>query len=315
MNNSSNSYDSLEVYFNSIKDIPRISQEEVNRLIQEGTDEALDKIYLANLRLVIKEARKRARPGVEIMDLVQEGNVGLRTAVKKYDPKKGVKFSTYAVTWIKQNIGRFIENQGKNVRVPSFQHRRRSEVRKACLNLENQLQRRPTVEEIAEATGLSTKQLKLTFQSMSPEVSMEKPLTLNEDSSMTFGETIEDSSVESPLESLMRKESIDNALAAVDKLSDQEREMIKMRVGLGDYSESTFAEIAAKFGGTASKAEYQVKRTLKKLNYVLTRDKVCLPEKQLDQESQVSGPVPQSTTGVTFNPGPMVQMEFPGLIS
>lgn len=258
----------LEKYLNDISKLEMISAEEevaLTKQIKEGDKEALDKLTTANLRFVVSVAKQYQNQGLSLADLINEGNLGLIKAAKKFDETKGFKFISYAVWWIRQSILQAIMEQSRMVRVPvnkigSFQKIKKF---KAVFYQENQ--REPSNEEIAEALELDPMNIREIMKSEGRHRSMDAPLGGNEDSEVTLLHTMkseESYDSDSDLMDSSLKEEIRNILAI---LSTREREVIKLYFGLADNGPMSLEEIGMRVDLTRERVRQIKERAINRL--------------------------------------------------
>lgn len=237
---------------------------ELERAVQQGQD-ARHHLIQANLRLVVSIAKKYTSYGLTMMDLVQEGNIGLMRAVEKFDYKKGHKFSTYATWWIRQAITRAIADQSRTIRLPVHMGEAISQVKRMSHRLQQTMQREPTPEEIADAMGISAGKVRRTLEASMHPLSLEMPV--GQEGEGRMGDFIEDDRISTPAEaaaaSLLR-EQLEEVLM---KLPERERKIIQLRYGLKDGRYRTLEEVGIEFGITRERIRQIEAVALRKLRH------------------------------------------------
>lgn len=260
--------DSVRVYLREIGKIRLLTmQEEVTlaKRIEHGEQEAQRKLIEANLRLVVSVAKKYTKRGLLFLDLIQEGNQGLIRAVEKFKYRKGYKFSTYAIWWIRQAITRAIADQARTIRIPVHMVETINKLRKASRKLVQKFGRDPAVEELSEEVGIPVEKVKNIMKTAMDPISLETPINGEEDSHL--GDFVEDKSALPPAETAFKiilKEQINKVLAT---LTERESRVIKYRFGLEDGWQRTLEEVGQKFGVTRERIRQIEAKALRKLRH------------------------------------------------
>ena len=267
---SSNTSNAMKMYLKEIEEYPMLSaKEEVElaKAIIDSSEEAKEKFINANYRLVVSIAKRYRKESVDMLDLIQAGNIGLIKAVEKYDYKKGFKFSTYATWWIKQSITRYIDDCENTIRIPVHLHQRINFVKRKKQELANVLQREPSMEELAEVCELEVDKVLDILKRDKNIVSLDTPIQEDEDSSLVefipsdahFGDVVIHEVEQNNL-----REKIDEVLT---DLSDQEQQVLRMRFGLDDDTPKTLEEIGKVFGVTRERIRQIEAKAIRKLRH------------------------------------------------
>jgi len=230
-----------------------------------GYDQAKRALSSGNLRLVVSIAKKYRNRGLSFLDLIQEGNTGLMKAVEKYEYRRGYKFSTYATWWIRQAITRSIADQARTIRIPVHMIETMSKLRNVQKKLVQLMGREPTIEEVSKEANVPLEEAKRVTKIARHPISLDRPIGDGEDS--YFGDFIEDDTVESPVEGAgqeMLKERISSVLQT---LSFREREIIKLRYGLGDGYTYTLEEVGRIFKVTRERVRQIEAKAVRKLQH------------------------------------------------
>ena len=260
----------MKMYLKEIEEYPMLSaKEEVElaKAIIDSSEEAKEKFINANYRLVVSIAKRYRKESVDMLDLIQAGNIGLIKAVEKYDYKKGFKFSTYATWWIKQSITRYIDDCENTIRIPVHLHQRINFVKRKKQELANVLQREPNIEELAEVCELEVDKVLDILKKDKNIVSLDTPIKEDEDSSLVefipsdahFGDVVIHEVEQNNL-----REKIDEVLTG---LSDQEQQVLRMRFGFDDDTPKTLEEIGKVFGVTRERIRQIEAKAIRKLRH------------------------------------------------
>jgi len=247
-------YDSIQIYLKEIGQYPLINaldEKDLARRIEKGDMEAKNLLARANLRLVVSIAKKYVgrSSDLTLLDLIQEGNLGLFKAVEKFDWTKGYKFSTYATWWIRQSITRALADQSRTIRIPVHMVETISKYKQVVRRLSQDLGREPLVEEIATEMNLEVEKIHIIEQINQETVSLEQPIG-DDDEKSTRGEFIPDDKILRPDQDASRRILSDQIKEVLDTLTQKEREILELRYGLIDGIQHTLEEVGAKFGVT-----------------------------------------------------------------
>ncbi|MBT6494554.1 MAG: RNA polymerase sigma factor RpoD [Planctomycetaceae bacterium] len=228
-------------------------------------EQAMRDLSGGNLRLVVSIAKKYRNRGLSFLDLIQEGNTGLMRAVDKYEYRRGYKFSTYATWWIRQAITRAIADQARTIRIPVHMIETMSRLRKVSKQLLQEMGREPTIEETAEAAGISLEETRRVLKISRHPISLDRPVGESEDS--YFGDFIEDGGTESPVNAATQEMLKDKIDIVLKTLTYREREIIKLRYGLGDGYTYTLEEVGRIFKVTRERVRQIEAKAVRKLQH------------------------------------------------
>ena len=263
-----NAEDPVRMYLKEIGRIPLLSSEEEIELakrMEEGDEEAKKKLSEANLRLTVSIAKRYSGRGMQFLDLIQEGNLGLIKAVEKFDYRKGYKFSTYATWWIRQSITRAIADQARTIRIPVHMVETMNRVNRTSRRLLQEYGREPTPEEIAEAMNLPVERV-LEISKISQEpVSLETPIGEEEDSHLR--DFIQDEHIPVPADEAAHTLLREQLEKVMDTLSEREQKVLALRFGLEDGKPHTLEEVGREFQVTRERIRQIEAKALRKLRH------------------------------------------------
>ncbi len=282
--------DSIGLYLNDIGKVPLLTAEderELSRIIEAGREaqelldggkrsadlkakvaaaaDAKDRFIRANLRLVVSIAKRYVGRGMLLLDLVQEGNLGLMRAVEKFDYSKGFKFSTYATWWIRQAITRSIADQSRTIRIPVHMVDSINRVRRTQRQMMQELEREPTVEELADRCDMTVPRIREILKISQDPLSLDSPV--GDDEAM-LGDFIEDENADAPVEVAARHMLGEAVLEALDDLGEREKQVVQMRFGLNKQGKAhTLEEVGREVGFTRERIRQIEAKTHAKLRH------------------------------------------------
>jgi RNA polymerase primary sigma factor len=262
--------EAIQAYIQRIKDIPLLSAKEektLARKARKGSQIAKRTLITANLKLVVNIAKHYAKYGLSLMDLIEEGNLGLIKAVEKFKPSKGYRFSTYSAWWIRQAITRALIDQGRTIRIPVYMSEIIAKYKKAEEKLRQRLSRNPTRGELAKAMKMTVKKIAETELWMNKKASLEAPVGGDKESSLAdFIETTGIGDTEKEIDRFVQHEEV---LDLLSNLSERERSILDLRFGINDSKPKTLAEIAKLLKISRERVRQIEERGIKKLKKML----------------------------------------------
>lgn len=265
--------EAIKIYIHDVEKTPLLTPEEEYKLavrVRKGDVKARRKMIQANLRLVINIAKRYSYLGVPLMDLIEEGNLGLMKAVSKFKPSKGFRFSTYAAWWIKQYVARGIANQGKTIRVPVYMIEMLSKYKKINEELSHKLKRKPRLSDIAKVMKLPLKKVKEVSQMANSTYSLNMPV--GETGTSDFMDLIEDENVTAPSDDVAKFLRHERVTELLNEMRPRERKILTLRYGLKDGVSRTLGETAKHFGITRERVRQIEAVTLKKLKELVVKE-------------------------------------------
>jgi RNA polymerase primary sigma factor len=248
----------------ALGDLPADESRAMQRRADDG-DEAKSSLIQANLRLVVSIAKRYVGRGMQFLDLIQEGNMGLMRAVEKFDYTKGFKFSTYATWWIRQAITRSIADQARTIRIPVHMVESINRVHRMQRQMVQELEREPTVDELADAVGMTADRVREIQRISLDLLSLDAPVGEEDDSYLA--DFIKDDGAEEPLDAATRQMLQEAVKEVLDELNEREKEVVIMRFGLDDEQARTLEEVGKQFGVTRERIRQIESKTLAKLRH------------------------------------------------
>lgn len=258
--------DPVRMYLREIGKVPLLTQDEEQELakrIAQGDQEAAKQMTEANLRLVVSIAKRYVGRGMQLLDLIQEGNLGLLKAVEKYDFTKGFKFSTYATWWVRQAITRALADQARTIRIPVHMVETMNKLTQCSRKLQQELGREPTVEELSKAMRMTPERINEIRQMCMEPVSLESPVGEEDDSHL--GDFIEDNTGSQPADAVSQAMLRQQLMEILDTLSEREAKVLRLRYGLDDGRPRTLEEVGKEFNVTRERVRQIEAKALRKI--------------------------------------------------
>ena len=258
--------DGVKAYLKSIGNHPRLSFEEEKELSEKslsGDRDAQTKLVECNLKLVVPIAKRYMGCGLPLLDLIQEGNLGLMKAAEKYDGSKGFRFSTYATYWIRQAISRALGDQSRTIRIPANIVELLSKIKKATSELTQATNRQPTDKEIADFLNVELEKVQTALDVSQSVSSLDVPV--DDDGETCMGDLIEDSHAENPFAKMVREANQQIVESVLSTLSAKEAEVLRMRFGINAVKPMTLEEVGKHYGVTRERIRQVENKAIRKL--------------------------------------------------
>jgi RNA polymerase primary sigma factor len=264
--------DTLQLYLREIGQVKLLTREEELKLakrVRRHDKRAREQMITANLRLVVKIARDYENLGLPLLDLINEGNIGLMKGVERFDPDKGAKLSTYAAWWIKQSIMSALANQSKTIRLPSHVVERVGKMRRAEMKLQDILRRDPTDFELGQEVGLDARRIRRYREAARAPVSLDAPL--GEDETEKIAEVVADPNAVAPFERMLKENDAVLVREAMATLNEREMTILAMRFGLDDQTPKTLEEVGAHFRVSRERIRQIQDEALRKMRHKIEK--------------------------------------------
>jgi len=269
----------LKIYLREIGEFPLLSREEEETLadrLTEGDEEARKELIRSNLRLVVKIAKKYEHLGLPLLDLIEEGNLGLMKGVERYDRSKGAKLSTYAAWWIKQSIMRALANKGKMIRIPVYMQEKVNSYKKKVQRLGQQLGRTPTSREISKKLGMTREEID--YLAKVAQVPSSLDASIDRDGVSRLADLVQDPDLIPPDQAVDTADLHRDLLELLEELSDREREIIKIRFGLEGNTPRTLSAIGKKFGISRERVRQIINQATRRLHHFIEERNLDMKE-------------------------------------
>ena len=279
---------SLDIYLKQISVIPLITVEEeidLAKKISKGDEKAREKMITANLRLVVKIAQDYSNIGLSLLDLINEGNMGLMKAVERFDPSKGGKLSTYASWWIKQSIKRALANQSKTIRLPVHMVDRVTQIRRTTQQLSENLGREPTDDELAEEMKIPVARITHLKSVSKKPASLDSPI--NDEDGSSLGDVVPDAKSISPLENLQSKSLVGDVEKVLASLEPREADIIRLRFGLEGRDPKTLEEVGEQIGITRERVRQLQEQAIRQLRKNMNKFEKQRTWEEIQEEKRI----------------------------